>query len=348
MGVKYINPLKYPLVHELVIVIADLYLPDEGALDGVVLPGLERIARFGTHAALPDGWRAWLARSLGRQDLAVLPPATVAAFCAGDVCAGSVWLATPVHLGAGLTSVHMDNRGLLKLPMATLATLAKDFHKVFHGSGFALEPLASGGFLLLGRAPLKARALEPARCVGASMAANLPGAPTLRRLGAEVEIWLHEHPVNLERTGRGQLPITGLWMWGGGTAQRRAATSVTHVGAATERAYGRDPYLDGLWCASGASTQGLPATLEDALQAPVNRVAMVVELAEFLDADRATSVAAALGELDARWLRPAERLVARGAVAELSVLANDRCLSLRRRDALKRWRRQCRGLQGLQ
>lgn len=334
-------------MHEFVIVIADLYLPEQGALDGVAMPGLECIARFGTRAVLRDGWRPWLARGVGCEDLAALSPARVAARCTGEELAAALWLATPVHLDAGLSSLHLDNRGLLKLPMTTLITLAEDFRKVFHGSGFALEPLASGGFLMVGAALAEARALEPARGVGASMAAALPAAPALRRLGAEVEIWLHEHPVNLERLARGQLTITSLWMWGGGAAARSAVAPAVHAAVATDAAYGCDPYLDGLWCARGARTQVLPGNLDDVFRVPARRIVMVVELADFLEAERAASVASALGELDARWLLPAARLVARGAVAELFLLANDRCLCLRKRDGLKRWRRRCSGLAGL-
>jgi len=62
--------LKYPLVHALVIVVADLYLPEEGRGDSVALPGLERIARFATKSTLTRGWRPWLAERLGCANLA--------------------------------------------------------------------------------------------------------------------------------------------------------------------------------------------------------------------------------------------------------------------------------------
>ncbi len=53
---------------------------------------------------------------------------------------------------------------------------------------------------------------------------------TLRRLGAEIEMWLHEHPLNQQRrTGRGQLPVTTLWFWG---AQHQLVEHSTHARAA--------------------------------------------------------------------------------------------------------------------
>lgn len=294
---------------------------------------------------LAQGWRPWLARCVGEQALAEEPAACVAARCC-DV-EGSVWLATPVHLLAGFSSLHLDHRGLLKLPMAPLRALAADFHRVFQGSGFALEPLASGGFLLVGPAISDAQALEPARCVGSSLAAALPRAPALRRLGAEIELWLHEHPVNQSRNERGELPVTSLWIWGGGTLSRTAAAPAGDPAIRSARAYGRDPYLEGLWCARGAGVRPLPANLEDPMEAPARCSVILVELSELLAPEPAASVRDALAALDTRWIAPAARLLARGAVRTVAVVANDRCLALNRHDRMKRWRRACRGLAGL-
>jgi len=140
-------------MNEFVIVIPDLYLSSDSAeiagsvhatgsrgragtdasADGAgvfirgtgsssALPGLERIARFGRRRTLePEGgWRPRLARALGRDDLADMPPAAIvmARTCASQPPASTVWLATPLHLIAGLTSLHLDRRSLLRLSEA--------------------------------------------------------------------------------------------------------------------------------------------------------------------------------------------------------------------------------------
>jgi hypothetical protein len=340
-------PLKYPLVHEFVIVIADLYLPEESCIDTPGLAGLERLARFGRRAVLSDGWRAWLARAAGRAELAAAAPACVAALCTDEGAGQFLWLATPLHLVTGLTSLHLEQRGLLRLPMMTLRALAEDFRKVFHGSGFKLEPLMSGGFLAVGPAVTDAATVEPARCIGMDIGAALPAAAALRQLGAEMELWLHEHPVNLARFERGQLPISTLWLWGGGSTAPRSPAPAVGLEQAMQRAYGSDAYLDGLACALGANAEPLPRTIEALLQHPARRLVVVVDLAEILEADPALGSAAALAALDARWILPATRLVARGAVRTLRVLANDRCLSLTRHEHLRFWRPACRGLTGI-
>lgn len=331
---------------ELVIVIADLYLPEEGPPAVRRLPGLERIARFARGSTLTDGWRPWLARRMGSQRLAEEAPACVAARCADAQGADAVWLATPVHCVAGLCSLHLDHHGLLKLPAAQLESLAEDFRNRFQGSGFALEPLASGVFLLAGPALSDAAGTEPALALG-QLAAALPRAPALRRLGTEIEIWLHEHAVNRARTARGEPPVTALWIWGGGARRRATATPAVESALGLERAYGRDPYLDGLWCARGARVEPLPASIEEVLAGPARRSVIVVELSEQLVAAPTADLGDALAALDARWLAPAAQLVARGAVRRLAVLANGRCLLLARHDRLRRWRRTRPGLAGL-
>src|SRR6202051_3529842 len=90
--------LKYPLVHDLVIVIADLYLSAGACLVAEGHAGLERLARFGRKVWLTEGWRAWLARGAGRAELAAAAPAVVAALCTQERAADFLWLATPVHL----------------------------------------------------------------------------------------------------------------------------------------------------------------------------------------------------------------------------------------------------------
>src|SRR6185312_4709001 len=73
-------------VREIVLVISDLYLPPAEAgnasklgSDTAALPGLEYLARFGQKTSIHVDWRSWLARWLGRDDLATIAPAAVAA-----------------------------------------------------------------------------------------------------------------------------------------------------------------------------------------------------------------------------------------------------------------------------
>jgi hypothetical protein len=165
-------------VRELVIVIADLYLPraHEAAPEVVAgfgaLPGFEAAARFGTRAALTRGWREWLAGSLGHTDLhgAALACTTAATLPAPPPSGLTWWIATPLSLQAGAASVHLDHRGLLRLSHAEQDALAADFARTFGSSGHVLLPLPSGAFMLCTCA-IGAHAMrEPARWAGSGLA----------------------------------------------------------------------------------------------------------------------------------------------------------------------------------
>jgi hypothetical protein len=348
-------------VREVVIVIRDLYLEPElaasSATDAAALevaPGIEQLVRFGDKAALPQGWRAWIARWLGLPQYADAAPASVAAAALEDAPAdGAVWLATPVHLIAGMTSLHFDRRSVLRLTDAELDRLAASFRDTFRGSGFDLRPLGSGELLLTGpEVSPRATTTEPARLLLTSVAEALAmggGARALRQLSAEIEMWLHGHPVNDERGRRGALTVATLWLWGGGTsaASRPAAASPEIMDAA----FGSDAYLRGLWRLAGGEARPIPVDWMAVIGEPrAQRALGVVEVAELLHANGSWRLADAVADIDRRLISPSLAALRRGGLERLVLLANDRCLTLRPADRWRLWRRMRAahgGLEGL-
>jgi len=359
-------------VREIAVVISDFYLPrggDRPSTAGVgALPGLEEAARFAQRSALDGGWRAWLARWMDRDDLARAAPATVAAAASSQAGArGAVWIANPIHLIAGLTNLHLDYRGLLRLPEQDLARLAQDFTGTFGEEEFQLEPLESGPFLLRSSRSLNVLTTEPSRVLAHELESSLPhgpDAPVLKRLGAELEMWLHSHPVNEARIRRGELPVSTLWPWGGGDAllpqnaearrgvpplpqsadARRGAAAPHRASSAPSNdliAFGSDPYLLGLSRLSGLTLRALPESLPDpADYPPAQRVVLVAELTVPLRANPGWTMFEALAHLDRCFILPAMEALRAGAVSSVLVIANDIRLQVGRRDRLRFWRRR--------
>src|SRR5580658_2944185 len=265
---------------EVAIILSDLYLDRDSAVPQAALPALARIARFAGVSPLPGGWRGWLAGWLGRADLAAACNATPAVIAAAALLTaqalpnstGSVWLATPLHLIAGLASVHLDYQGLLKLDAATLAALCNDFDRDFAARGFSLKSLASGGLLACGPrcAPLP-HTHDPARLLGGGIAGSTvhgPGAAPLLALGAELEMWLHAHPLNAARARRREPPLTTLWLWGGGESSKMGlppAMPAAHREATFMTVFGADPVVAGLCALSGAHLRSGCANAHDIL-----------------------------------------------------------------------------------
>jgi hypothetical protein len=342
-------------VREIVIVLADLHPPADleslapGVLHGVgpgFSPGLEQVVRFAASAALPGGWRSWVARRLDLTEYADRPPASVAAAAAGVSAAPpACWLAAPLHLIEGLTRVHVDWGSLLRLPRAERDRLATDFKDAFRGSGFDLSGLECGGFLLTAPPLAPVRTVEPARVLQFPLADVLPsgeGAAALRRLGSEIEMWLHAHPLNRERSRRGERPVSTLWIWGGGeppaprTASRPASVTV----------FAGEAYVRGLCRLAGWESRpaaqaaprgdaGTPCTL------------CVLEVAEVLQSKQGMSFPEALAALDGRVIAPAVAALRRRRIDRLVLLANDRLWTLHGADRLRFWRRRRSALEAL-
>ena len=249
-------------MHGLTLVLPDLYATrqSEESQSGLPrLPALERWLSGARRSPLADGWRSWLLAAHAPPGAA--PGAVAAAAHAGaGAGAGHDWLATPVHFVAGLDTIRLHPAGLLCLAPGEQQRLAADFTGVFAGSGWRLVPGERRELLLRGPRSEGVQAGDPGRWLGTDPSAGLPsgpGAAPLRRLGAEFEMWLHEHPVNLARQVRGELPVSGLWLWGGGpplALPRPAAAS-------GPRLHGEDLLLDGLAHLLGQPPPALPGSL---------------------------------------------------------------------------------------
>ena len=333
-------------MRELVIVIQDLYLPEEpGRLTGDwALPGLGFIGRYGARAHLSHGWRAWLAGWVGRPELAGIAPARIAAAAHPQLAAtpGTLWLAAPVHLSAGLSRVHLDQRGLVHLGEDELQELARGFAHAFAGSGFSLTPASPREFLLLTPGVDAVATSEPARFAGREVNEALPRGPAaagLRRTWTEVEMWLHSQPLNQAR----RTPVTALWPWGALGAQAVPPAAAASAGPA---AFAADAYVRGLWHICGLGYRAVPAALDEVMASAATAGAVLVVEAGTLMQDSSAGLAEAFAQLDARYFAPAVRALRAGRLARLRLIANDRCLSVQRRSAFKFWRRPPAGLEG--
>lgn len=303
-----------------------------------VVPGEARaalalpLARARASRIAGGDWRAWLAQRLGATDLAREPPAHVAAAAVG-VPADGAWFATPVALIAALDHVRMPATGWLTLAEDETHELATRFADLFGDSGLGLAPAGAEGFLLSGLIADPVRTHDPARLLAADVGPWLAagrGAGTLRRLGTEIEMWLHEHPVNRARQRRGAVPVSTLWLWGGGEPLRAAAQTAAPgyaVRAALPRGYGGDSWLRGLWQAGGRPIEGDAATLTQVEVAP--RTDTVVVVRRGVDAD-----------VVGHWCEPALALLAARRIKTLQLVIDDRLFRFTRFDLLKPWRRK--------
>jgi hypothetical protein len=107
------------------------------------------------------------------------------------------------------------------------------------------------------RLPAEARwADEPAlELAGRSIELQPGKARAGDALLTELQMLLHEHPVNEAREARGELPVNSLWLWGAGGLPPAASSRWQSVA-------GTEPLALGLARLAGARALGLPASAQ--------------------------------------------------------------------------------------
>jgi hypothetical protein len=166
-----------------------------------------------------------------------------------------------VHLLTALDHLQLAAPVPLPLDATESADLLATLNDHLAGSGFALHPLPGSSWLCECPPGLEFTADEPSLAVGQNLRELLPtgrDAGKVRALVNELQMLLHEHPVNERRLTRGQLPVNSVWLWGAGTANQPGATT-------PELLLTDDPWLAALWHLHGGRVQSpdvLAATLE--------------------------------------------------------------------------------------
>jgi hypothetical protein len=329
-------------MRRLTLILSDLYLPADAVRESfptaLALPALEWLLRLATRGPRIANWRSWLAREVGAGVVADWPVAHVDALAASVPVEGN-WIATPVAFEARLDHVRLRDRGLLRLPLDQQQALQVEFARSFGGMG-----LRAGGHPSLhldGGPTVDIPTQDPARWLDADIGPALPPASAvsgdLRRLGAEIEMWLHSSPVNAAREKAGQRRISSLWLWGGGLA--RPAPPASAFAESRVSLHGTDSFVAAIHSLVGCEPwQPLPAGFE----ALSSKHPAVVELAP-MSGDASHS----LPELERNWFMPARDALSSGALESFRLVVNDQVFETAAGSGWKFWRRRRGWLESL-
>jgi hypothetical protein len=275
---------------------------------GAPLAGVHTLARLAAYAGAPAieprGATPLLLAALGLPP--DMPPAPLAARGAGMAIAdGDVQYADPVTLVAGRDDVLLAGR-VDDLTEADGVALVAHCNAHFAGDGLVFAaPRPDAWFVASRGVPLPTT--TPLPDVAGAIAPQLPRgahAKPWRRWISEMQMLLHEHPVNVRREAQGRAPVTGIWLWGGGPAAPSAPPLTFAIAAAAGR--------DGDVARGLGADASAPTRFADLAQ---DRDALVV-----LPAARE---AAALPALARDWLDPLLAALERGTVRDVSLVIDD-------------------------
>ena len=276
-------------------------------------------------------WRDWLLDGVGEgAGLLLRYPAgpCMRALQAAEPPRGTWACARPVHLLTAIDHLQLAS-GPLILDGDERAALAATIERHIDGHGYRLHASGAGSdWLLECLDPVDCTSFEPERAMGSNVRELMPGGrdgSRVRALMNEMQMLLHEHPVNVVRSSRGLPTANAVWLWGFGHAGPGSAASLPPL-------YTDDPWLAGLWRLHGVAAhpiEHLPPSGGDVAEGAL------------LGWSRAPGggMVDAIAVVDARCLSMARDLLVRGRIDELALLLGQRAFALDRTARLRFWRR---------
>lgn len=280
--------------------------------------------------AEPGTWREWLLQDSPQAARALRQHAAGPCLHALGGHDGAVahWAcAEPVQLVPAIDHLRLAWPGRVDLDAGEAQEIATSLNDHLAGTGFAVIDQRGPGWLLRCPDGLEADCADPAEAAGRDLRDFLPRGRDATRLQSvlnEVQMLLHDHPVNVRRHAASRPPVNSLWIWGIGP-------SAPAEGAALEPLAADDPWLCGLWRVLGQ--QGVaPAGVRGLLESDQPRVLVALTRT-------AATPESALDEVESGLLAELRRSLAQGVRHEVTLLAGDIELSVRRGRRWKIWNR---------
>ena len=308
-------------------------------------------ARGGWSTQGSRSWRHWLLAKAGVPDPADVLERYAAGPCLALLVAApsdgvAAWAcAQPAHLAAALDHLRFAT-AVLNLSADAESELLQMLNRHFADRGLGFERGIAGGWLLRSAAPVDCVTHDPAAAAGRNVHDFMPAGPDgalVRGIMNEVQMLLHEHPVNAQRQRRGELALNAVWPWGFGTPLRDGTVSRCNADAMALQAavlHTDDVWMSGLWQAHHATARHWSAQPS----IPGSREPMFVAVTRPGSPDTAS----ALATIDNDLLAPLQQGVAKGRYGELELLLGSRILRVTSSARFAFWRRPAAGTQWLQ
>ena len=236
---------------------------------------------------------------------------------AGQAAKGYIMRADPVHLRADQSSLRLFDADTFPLTQEEADELVAAFNAFYAGHGLQLHALCPRRwYLSLATTPgITTTALS--QVAGQDINAFLPqgeAAADWRQRLNEVQMLLHDHPVNVAREQRGEPAINSLWFWGGGLSPHTLQSRVARI--ATDHPLGL-----GLALQAGTPVMDVPAAARELLPLAGDGVTLLIHDA-LASATRYGDVEhwlEALRELEKHWFDPLLAALRQGVLTSLEI-----------------------------
>ena len=248
--------------------------------------------------------------------------------------------ADPVHLRADIADLVLFTASDIDLPPGEAAALARIVNDALGPHGPFLDAAHPHRWYVVLDAPARVSTTALSLAAGVQVSEAMPrgpDAPRWHRWMNEVQMALHECPVNLERERRGAAPVNSVWPWGAGSLSPAPEESHPFV-----QVWSDDVLLRGLARRAGALHGATPAGATEWLDGNPRPGVHLAVFDDLYPAVRRTDIDAwrtGLARLSRSWAQPLLGALDRGVVSRVAIRdeRGHRFTATRRR--LFRWRR---------
>jgi hypothetical protein len=326
--------------------LSEAAVSDSGARAPPELPVLERLLRTGRRLPQAPDWRSGVLAALAADAAGAVqvPPIAVAARALAEAPAdGALCFAAPLHVVAGISRVHLPPGGRLRLDATEAQAWCAGFNQEFGSQAVRLHVAGPGtGWLLQAPFAAAARDAAPETLAGEALQrspARDADERQLRRLGAEIEMWLAAHALNREREARREPPLNAIWLWGGGRIAHLPPLPQLHLLLGNRSL---DPWLAGLSHHAGADAAVAGSWREAVPRLAASGAARDSTSLIVLEPDADVASAQFWQMAEELWIAPAAAALAAGTIGALQLQVGRHAWRLPDRSARRwfRWRRR--------
>ena len=228
--------------------------------------------------------------------------------------------ADPVHLRADIDDLVLFDASDIDLSPYDAVALARTVNDALGPDGPRIDAAHPHRWYVAPDAPVRIATTPLSRVAGARVFEALPRGPDAARWHRwmnEVQMALHECPVNVERERRGAAPVNSVWVWGAGSLPLAGV-----VPAPFARVWTDDALLRGLARHSGVEGGADPAGAQEWLGGDPGTGAHLAVFDDLYPAVRRADIDAwrdGVARLSRSWAQPLLDALNRGDVARVVI-----------------------------
>lgn len=251
-----------------------------------------------------------------------------------------IWMrADPVYLAADREGVVLMDSSTFNLDLQEALVLAADIRDLLAEEGLKLEVPTTDRWYLKLHEPANVTTTPVHEVVAKDIHRFLPsgsGRDHWARLLNEIQMTLHNCPVNEERQQRGELPVNSIWCWGSGSLP-------TAGNCQWDRVYSDETISKGLSQLYGVSSRESPEEVTDVFSDSGSNEQILTVLSFGLRHAQYHDMIGwqdFIAYLEACWFKGLLGMMRDGMINHLTLLLENQEFSISKSSLLKFWKQQ--------